>query len=110
MPRATVEEYLESYETLVRQAQVWFIRVENVLIVFLTFWEAGRWPVAIYPPWLRATLTFLVPVTFATTVPVEALAGRLAPETLVGAVLLGAGMLALSRWFWLAGIRRYSGA
>lgn len=88
----------------------WLIRVDNVLVVFLTFWEAGRWPVQIYPPWLRGTLTFLVPVAFATTVPAEALAGRLTPTTLGSALALAAALLVASRWLWRRGLRRYSGA
>ena len=40
-------------------------------------YEAGRWPIGIYPPWLRAILTFVVPVGFAITVPAEGLVGRL---------------------------------
>jgi ABC-2 type transport system permease protein len=88
----------------------WFVRLENILVIFMAMWEAGRWPVGIYPPWLRATLTFVVPVAFATTVPAEALAGRLTAETLAGAVGLGALLLALSRWFWRFGVRHYSGA
>jgi ABC-2 type transport system permease protein len=47
----------------------WLVRIENVLLAFLTFWEAGRWPVGLYPQWLRIGLTFVVPVAFATTVP-----------------------------------------
>ena len=88
----------------------WFVRLENVLVIFQSLWEAGRWPIAIYPPWLRYTLTFLVPVAFATTVPAEALSGRLTAETLVGALALAVGLLAASRWFWRAGVRSYSGA
>jgi ABC-2 type transport system permease protein len=88
----------------------WFIRVDNALIVFLTFWEAGRWPVQVYPQWLRGTLTFLVPVAFATTVPAEALSGRLAPASLVGALVLAVVLLLVSRLFWLRGLRRYAGA
>jgi ABC-2 type transport system permease protein len=88
----------------------WLIRVDNVLVVFLTFWEAGRWPVQVYPPWLRGTLTILVPVAFATTVPAEALAGKLTPTTLLGAVAVAGALLATSRWFWRRGVRRYSGA
>ncbi|MDQ6669186.1 MAG: ABC-2 family transporter protein [Chloroflexota bacterium] len=88
----------------------WFIRVDNVLIVFLTFWEAGRWPVDVYPVWLRSTLTFLVPVAFATTVPAEALSGRLRPATLLVAIAVASGLLAISRLLWLRGLRRYSGA
>jgi ABC-2 type transport system permease protein len=73
-------------------------------------YEAGRWPVGIYPPWLRWSLTFLVPVAFATTVPAEALSGRLTVQTLLGAVALAAALLLISRAFWRVGLRRYSGA
>jgi ABC-2 type transport system permease protein len=88
----------------------WFIRVDNALIVFLTFWEAGRWPVQVYPEWLRRMLTFLVPVALATTVPVEALRGRLGPESLIGSLVLATVLLLVSRLFWLRGLRRYAGA
>jgi ABC-2 type transport system permease protein len=88
----------------------WFVRVDNALLFFLTMWEAGRWPVGIYPSWLRATLTVVVPVAFATTAPAETLAGRWAPGSLVSAVALAAVFVAISRWFWLRGLRHYSGA
>ncbi len=54
----------------------WFVRVENILVIFQSMYEAGRWPISIYPGWLRFGLTFVVPVAFATTVPAEALTGR----------------------------------
>jgi ABC-2 type transport system permease protein len=88
----------------------WVVRIENVLLAFLTFWEAGRWPVTLYPGWLRLGLTVAVPVAFATTVPAEALSGRLAPATLLAAAALAAGLLTVSRWLWRRGLRRYAGA
>ncbi len=88
----------------------WFVRLENILMIFQSLYEAGRWPVGIYPPWLRYTLTFLVPVAFATTVPAEALAGRLTGPTLLGAIALAAALLAASRQFWRIGVRHYAGA
>jgi len=88
----------------------WFVRVENILVIFQSMYEAGRWPVSLYPGWLRYGLTFIVPVAFATTVPAEALTGRLNRETFFGAALLAALLLAGSRAFWRAGLRRYSGA
>jgi ABC-2 type transport system permease protein len=88
----------------------WFVKVDNILVVFQSMYQAGRWPVGIYPPWLRWSLTLLVPIAFATTVPAEALTGRLTGATLAGGVALGVVMLALSRWFWKRGVRRYSGA
>lgn len=88
----------------------WFIRVENILMIFWNLYWAARWPIGIYPAWLRWTLTLLVPVAFAVTVPAEAISGRLAGETLVAAIAIGAGSLLLSRWFWLQGLRHYAGA
>ena len=88
----------------------WFVRLENVLMIFWSMYQAGRWPVGIYPGWLRLTLTAIVPVALAVTVPAEALAGRL---TLVNLALACGVALALvlgSRWFWLRGLKRYSGA
>ena len=88
----------------------WFTRVDNILAIFESMYEAGRYPIRIYPGWLQFTLTFLVPIAFAVTVPAEALLGRLTLETLLGAVGLALFMLIASRLFWMFGIRRYSGA
>jgi hypothetical protein len=88
----------------------WFVRVENMLQFFSSMYEAGRWPVGFYPRWLRFMLTFLIPVAFATTVPAQALAGRLTWQTLAGAFALAAALAILSRLFWRVGVRRYSSA
>jgi ABC-2 type transport system permease protein len=79
-------------------------------VIFQSMYEAGRWPVGIYPGWLRVMLTFLVPVAFAVTVPSEAVVGRLTPVELLGAVGLALALLVGSRLFWRIGIRYYSGA
>ena len=99
-----------SFYLILATTSFWFVRVENILVIFQSMYQAGRWPVGIYPWWLRTALTFLVPVAFATTVPAEALAGRLTGQTLLGALLLAAGLLVASRWYWRAGLRQYSGA
>lgn len=88
----------------------WFVRLENILVVFQSVYEAGRWPVSLYPGWLRYGLTFIVPVAFATTVPAEALTGRLTTGTMLGAVALAIALLIVSRVFWRFGLRHYSGA
>jgi ABC-2 type transport system permease protein len=88
----------------------WFVRVENILVIFQSMYEAGRWPVSIYPGWLRFSLTFVVPVAFATTMPAEALTGRLSPQVLLGALALAAVLAGMSRIVWRVGVRHYSGA
>jgi ABC-2 type transport system permease protein len=88
----------------------WFVRLENILVIFGSMYEAGRWPVGIYPAWLRAALTFVVPVAFAITIPVESLVGRLEWTTLLGTIALAIAFLVASRWFWEFGLRHYTGA
>ena len=101
---------LYSFWLILATLSFWFVRVENILEIFRSMYEAGRWPISLYPGWLRFALTFVVPVAFATTVPAEALTGRLSTDTLLGAVGLAAALLVVSRVFWRIGLRRYSGA
>ncbi len=91
-------------------AAFWIVRMDEIVDLFSGVYQAGRWPVSIYPEWLRLGLTFLVPIAFAVTVPAEALTGRLTPEVLGLAALFAIGLLLGTRLLWRRGVRRYSGA
>jgi ABC-2 type transport system permease protein len=95
---------------MVTTVAFWVVRVDNILNLFEGLYAAGRWPVGIYPGWLRGLLTFLVPVAFAVTVPAEALTGRLTAATLGLAAAIAGGLLLLARLVWRMGLRRYAGA
>ena len=56
--------------------------------LFEGVYQTGRFPIGVYPGWLRYSMTYLVPIGFAITVPADAFA----------------------RWFWRFGLRHYSGA
>jgi len=99
-----------SFWLILATLSFWFLRVENILVIFQSVYEAGRWPVSIYPAWLRFGLTLIVPVAFAVTVPAEALTGRLDMVTAIVAVGLAALLLVVSRLVWRVWLRRYSGA
>jgi ABC-2 type transport system permease protein len=99
-----------SFWLMLATCSFWLVRVENILVIFQDLYQAGRWPVSIYPSWLRWTLTFLVPVTVATTIPAQALIGQLVWPALLGIALFALLALLLSRWFWLFGLRHYTGA
>lgn len=88
----------------------WFVRIWALLDLFQQITQTGRWPVGLYPAWLRTLLTFLIPVAFAITVPAQALAGRLDLRTMLVALGAALVMLALARAFWRVGLRRYTGA
>jgi len=88
----------------------WIVRIDEIHELFSGVYQSGRWPVTLYPEWLRVSLTFLVPIAFAVTVPAQALTGRLSPDVLVLAAVFALLLLAGTRWFWRIGTRRYSGA
>lgn len=88
----------------------WVIRIWSLFSLFDSMYQAGRWPVGIYPIWLRMLLTFLVPVAFAVTAPAEALTARLTPATLGLMLVVSVAALWGSRLFWRYGLRSYSGA
>ena len=89
----------------------WFVKLDNILVIFNTMFEnAGKWPITIFPGWLRGSLTFIVPVAFAVTVPAQALTSRLTIETALGALALAAAFVLVSRWFWSFGLKHYTGA
>lgn len=99
-----------SFWMMLATCAFWFVKTENILVIFQSMYQAGRWPITIYPGWLQTMLTFLVPIAFAVTVPAQALTGRLTGQTLLLAVLVAVGLFALARWFWRFGIRFYAGA
>jgi ABC-2 type transport system permease protein len=99
-----------SFFMILSTLSFWFVRVENILEIFRSMYEAGRWPVSLYPGWLRYGLTFIVPVAFATTVPAEAITGRLTWQTLLLSAILAVVLLVIARIFWKIGLRHYSGA
>jgi len=99
-----------SFWLMLTTTAFWLIRIWELVNLFQGLYAAGRWPVSIYPNWLRLGLTFLVPVAFAVTVPAEALTARLTGWTLLGALGLAILLATLSRLVWRLGVRSYSGA
>lgn len=95
---------------MVTSIAFWVIRVSEIVNLFEGLYAAGRWPVSVYPDWLRTGLTFLVPVAFAVTVPAEAMTNRLTGETMLFAFGLTLLFVILARAVWLIGLRSYSGA
>lgn len=88
----------------------WVINMWTVAELFEGLYQSGRWPVGVYPGWLRYSLTYLVPIAFAVTVPAEAVTSQLHWTTLAGAAAFAVVLFALTRSFWRLGLRRYSGA
>jgi ABC-2 type transport system permease protein len=88
----------------------WVTRLDPVVELFDGMYQAGRWPVSVYPGWLRVGFTVLVPLAFAVTVPASALTGRLTGWLLLGSRAFTAAFATLTRVIWHQALHRYSGA
>jgi ABC-2 type transport system permease protein len=88
----------------------WFVQSHQIMEFFDSIWQAGRWPVGIYPGWLRIGLTVIVPIGFSVTAPAQALMSRLSGTTLLAMAALSAFLFAAARVYWRFGLRRYTGA
>jgi len=88
----------------------WIVRMWFLTELFEGVYQTGRWPIGIYPGWLRYSMTYLIPIGFAITVPAQAITSRLQWPTVVIALVFVAVLFAFTRWFWRFGLTRYSGA
>ena len=91
-------------------AVFWFTKFDNNITLMQALTDSGRYPTTVYPVWLRFLVTFVIPIGLATTVPLQALRGELAPLQVVGFLGAGAVALLVSSAVWRAGTRRYAGA
>ncbi len=89
---------------------IWFVKIYNVTEVLRGLLEAGRFPIAAYPAAYRVFFTFVVPVTFLTTVPAQALLQRGNWLWMVGSLGLAIALLIVSKLFWRFALRFYTSA
>ena len=88
----------------------WTISVASIAQLFDDLWTAGGYPVVFFPTPLRLFLTFVFPVAFATTIPVDLLTGRghwWQPLLAVAVTVVVAGLI---RMWWRYAIRSYASA
>jgi ABC-2 type transport system permease protein len=78
--------------------------------VFNDLFQLARYPVGIYPGWLRLVLTWIIPVGLMTTIPAQALSGSLEPAMLAGALLFSLAALVGASVLFRRGLRKYASA
>jgi ABC-2 type transport system permease protein len=88
----------------------WIVRVDVLVELFDGLYQAGRWPVTIYPGWLRLGFTFLLPLAFAITVPASALTRGISGWLLLGAIAFTAALFTVTRLVWRYALGHYTGA
>lgn len=101
---------LYSLWILVISAAFYVVKIDNLSYLFLSIFDAARWPVSVFKGALRFFFTFVIPLALMTTYPALALLDRLdvrhAVEALGGALVFAAA----ARWLWLRSIGRYTSA
>jgi ABC-2 type transport system permease protein len=78
--------------------------------VFDGVFQMARYPVGVYPGWLRLVLTWVIPVGIITSVPAQALSGSLPPSMLATSMILALVFLASATALFRTGLRRYASA
>jgi ABC-2 type transport system permease protein len=88
----------------------WFTKFDNNVTILQALLDAGRYPVTVYPVWLRIIVTFIVPIAVATTVPLQGLRGELNLSRVIMFLAIGIVSFLVASRVWKAGLKRYSGA
>jgi ABC-2 type transport system permease protein len=78
--------------------------------VFDGIFQMGRYPLGMYPGWLRLILTWIVPVGVITTIPAQALTGTLSTVGLATTLVLSFFLFLISSTLFRFGLTRYASA
>jgi ABC-2 type transport system permease protein len=102
---------LYSVWILVIAAAFFVVKVDNLSFLFVSIFDAARWPADVFRGALRFVFTFVVPLAVMTTFPARALLGKDFGPGDAAAALAGAlAFAAFSRLVWLRSIGRYTSA
>jgi ABC-2 type transport system permease protein len=88
----------------------WFTKFDNNVTILQALLDAGRYPVTVYPVWLRILVTFIIPIAVATTIPLQGLRGDLSSSRVLMFTAIGVVSFLIASQVWKAGLKRYSGA
>jgi ABC-2 type transport system permease protein len=88
----------------------WFTKFDNNVTILQALLDSGRYPVTVYPVWLRIIVTFIIPIALATTIPLQALRGDLTLLRVLMFLGISAVSFLVASRVWKAGLKRYSGA
>ncbi len=88
----------------------WFTKFDNNVTILQALMDAGRYPVTVYPVWLRIIVTFVIPIAVATNVPLQALRGDLNIGRILMFISIGVASFLIASQVWKRGLKQYSGA
>ena len=95
---------------LVISAAFYVVKIDNLSFLFLSIYDAARWPADVFRGLLRVIFTLVVPLAIMTTFPAQALLGRLHPRDGLVALAVALVLAAFARAVWLRSIGHYTSA
>ena len=101
---------LYSLWILVVSAAFFVVKVDNLSFLFLSIFDAARWPVSVFRGFWRLLFTVVIPLALMTSFPAEALLGRIRPIAVVAALAGSLAFVASARVVWTRAIARYTSA
>ena len=78
--------------------------------VFDALFQLARYPIGIYPPFIRILLTWIIPIGLITTIPAQAISGQIGSGMAFTSLGLALLLLIAASWLFRSGIRRYHSA
>lgn len=97
-----------SLRFMVASTSVALGRSENLAQLWYSLFRMSLRPDFVYPPWLRYTLLFILPLGFVASVPAHVILGKRSEIWLLGAIAMALGLLLISSYFWKWIIKRYT--
>ena len=91
-------------------AAFWVVRLDNLIYLFNSIFDAARWPATVFRGLWRIVFTFVIPLALMTTYPALAVLGRLHVQTATAALGGALAFMLLSRLVWLRAIGHYTSA
>jgi ABC-2 type transport system permease protein len=101
---------LYSISILVISLAFFVVKVDNLIFLFISIYDAARWPATIFRGFLAFVFTFVVPLAVMTTFPAKALLGRLTLTEWGGAMLGASVFVFVARQVWVRSIGHYTSA
>jgi len=88
----------------------WFTKFDNNVTIMQALMDSGRYPVSVYPAWMRIIVTYIIPIAVATTIPLQALRGELSIQKIAIFFMVAVVSFTVASQVWKSGLKRYSGA
>lgn len=97
-----------SFALILKTTSFWTTQTSEINYVLFSLDRLNQYPTQIYSGIIRIFFTFIIPVTFITTLPAEFITGKASWDGLIGLVIFTCCIFLLARKFFYFAIQTYS--